>query len=92
MVVHDHSPATSEGELYIQGQTGLEGTTQPSRTERRMEGATVPAHVRLKQFHLYAFEAACCGILADDVSHVFLLWNVCLMMQTCVAFFYTAFV
>ena len=33
-----------------------------------------------------------CGILVKDMLHLFMLWNICLMTQRCVAFFYIAFV
>lgn len=30
----------------------------------------------------------CCGILAENVLHLFILWNIYLMVQRCIAYFY----
>ena len=50
-------------------------------TEDGIRGLWRPRHVLF-----------CCGILCEDVLHVFLLGSICLMMQNCVTLFYCAFV
>ena len=37
-------------------------------------------------------EMCCYGMLFEDVLHLFILWNICLMKQKYVSFFYVVFV
>ena len=34
----------------------------------------------------------CCGMVVEDVLHSFMMSNICLVLQICVAFFYVVFV